>query len=592
MYRIILMKAKRGFNEADSIFEYYTVPYEVKESDFPNTNIKIPTEDGKFISKKIYETNDIEELQDKIKELSEIYPINSIKPVSVLGIDKDLSIKEEELISTMEIELLINGELVKIDFSKENFNIDVPQLQCDEPNTIELLSNRQNFNVKFNGTVLTRYNPVMFELSSISENFSIEVEYYSDSSSYKAYINTYNSNLVKITEVGDFSNYLDENSELLFSFRNVPQILKKDSKGNILFYRVEGDKESNIGLTDFKKHEIGEEVYYSFHRETNFDSLITGSIQGERVILDRNYQVIETIRSAQGKYTKSGDLIDGHDFKMLGLNHYMLLCNSIQLVDNIPMENEYTKELIPIPSDGKSSVVCTTIQEIKDGEVVFEFNSIDHPFLYSMARSVSDPFSSDFLNTNTLTPNYGMINCFENKDNEIVISFPNCNSVISFVKDICSVKWILSDGYFNEDENDTMPNTFNMAREDKFVSQSFFYTETKLENEREVNYIHVLNSNPPNDINLTNGTKIMSYCIDIENNSYFISNILECKESIGYGNFKYLDDNFSVIANLGDCVTIGGNIPLLLNTLDNGLVCSSIVEKRIIPYRTYYYKNT
>lgn len=143
MYRIILMKAKRGFNEADSVYEYYTVPYEVKESDFPNTNIKIPTEGGKFISKKIYETNDIEELQDKVKELTKIYPINSIKPVSVLGIDNDLSIKEEELISTMEIELLINGELVKIDFSKDNSNIDIPQLQCDEPNIVELLSNRQ-----------------------------------------------------------------------------------------------------------------------------------------------------------------------------------------------------------------------------------------------------------------------------------------------------------------------------------------------------------------------------------------------------------------------------------------------------------------
>ena len=591
MYRIILMKAKRGFNEADSVYEYYTVPYEVKESDFPNTNIKIPTEGGKFISKKIYETNDIEELQDKVKELTKIYPINSIKPVSVLGIDNDLSIKEEELISTMEIELLINGELVKINFSKDNSNIDIPQLQCDKPNIVELLSNRQNFNVKFDGIVLTRYNPIMFELSSISENFSIEVEYYSDTSSYKAYINTYNSNLVKITEVGDFSNYLEE-SELLFSFRNVPQIFKKDNNGNIVFYRVEGDKESNIGLTDFKKHEIGEEVYYSFHREVDSDSLITGSIQGERVILNSNYQVIETVRTAQGKYSDSGDLIDGHDFKMLGLNHYMVLCNSIQLVDNIPMENEYTKDLIPIPSNSKSSVVCTTIQEIKDCEVVFEFNSIDHPFLYSMARSVSDPFASDYLNTNTLTPNYALINCFEDKDNEIIISFPNCNSIISFTKDSGNVNWILSDGYFNEDENDTMPNSFNMAREDKFINQSFFYTQKRLEDEQEVTYIHVLNTNPPNDVNLINGTRVMSYCLDVENNSYFVSNILECKESMGYGNFKYLDDNLSILVNLGDCVTIGGNIPLLLNTADNGLVCSSIVEKQIIPYRTYYYKNT
>lgn len=591
MYRILLMKTKRGFNEADSFFEYYTVPYEVKESDFPNTDIKIPIENGKFLSKKIFETSDIEELQNKVAELAKTYPINSIKPVSVLGVDNNLIIKEEELISTMNIELLINGEKVKIDFSKENIRIDIPQLQCDKPNIVELLSDRQDFKVKFHGILLTRDNPTAFKIESISKDCFIEVEYYSETSSYKAFINTYNSELADITDVGDSSEYLAKESELLFSFRNIPQIIKKDCKGKVLFYRVEGKEEDNIGLTDFKKHIIGEDTYYSFHRENRTENFITGNIMGERIVLDSNYQIVDTVKTVEGKYVKADNLIDGHDFKMIGVNHYMLISNCIEFVDNIPIENEYTKELISTPPNSKTSVVCSIIQEIKEGKLVFEFNSIDHPFLYSMAKSVLDPSSSDFLNTDTFTPNYALINCFENKENEVLISFPNCNSIISFEKNTENVNWILSDGYAYPKENTTVPNTFNMAVEDKFIGQSFFYSETKKEGEKTSEYIYVMDTSPDNEINMS-GTRIISYCIDIENDSYYVSNLLSCKTSTNYGNFEYIDDVFSALINLGEGIANSGNVPLLLNTLDEGVVYSSAVEKRIIPYRTYYYKNS
>lgn len=123
----------------------------------------------------------------------------------------------------------------------------------------------------------------------------------------------------------------------------------------------------------------GKEIYAYLQTEGREDR------QYERTflnILDENLNPIkENIRpilnGGPSKYSQS--FCDAHDYIILGLNHYILFSFDHCLVKNIP------------GYEGKTvKVFNTIIQEQKDGQVLFQFESVEHPELYSAAYYQND----------------------------------------------------------------------------------------------------------------------------------------------------------------------------------------------------------
>lgn len=171
------------------------------------------------------------------------------------------------------------------------------------------------------------------------------------------------------------------------------------------------DKMDNSGFWDFKKHTVNGKTYYSYHApDDNFAELMmNGYNPGMRVILDEKYNKVKTLHlSAAGDYVRNGDPVDGHDFFMFDLNHYIL--------------SSYIKRFVPehqIPSgvnhsEGGCYVAAAYLQEVQGGKVIFDWWSTDYPELMTYGDSA---FASDgvfdFMNTTDQRPDYVHFNAIQ-----------------------------------------------------------------------------------------------------------------------------------------------------------------------------------
>ena len=143
-------------------------------------------------------------------------------------------------------------------------------------------------------------------------------------------------------------------------------IQKFDNAGNLVYYRfephqTEGNDDSS-GWWDFKKHTVDGQTYYSYHApDPAFaDRIFLGYNPGKRVLLDDRYRPVREIHLLADStgLVQEGDPIDGHDFYLFDLDHYIV--------------SAY------IERDG---VYAIYLQEVEDGKVVFDWWSTDHPEL-------------------------------------------------------------------------------------------------------------------------------------------------------------------------------------------------------------------
>ena len=112
------------------------------------------------------------------------------------------------------------------------------------------------------------------------------------------------------------------------SFVYTRNLIMLDGKGNIVWSKHEEQPEEGLhtGLWDFKKHVIGGKTYYSYHDQiASYDGYgLEGYAPGERVIMDENFNEIKRITFEESDVVKKGDPLDGHDFLMIGPDHYIL----------------------------------------------------------------------------------------------------------------------------------------------------------------------------------------------------------------------------------------------------------------------------
>ncbi len=275
------------------------------------------------------------------------------------------------------------------------------------------------------------------------------------------------------------------------SFVYSSNIIMLDGKGNIVYFHHEdeGDDGVNAGFWDFKKHVIDGKIYYSYHdQDSSEDKLgIDGFAPGDRVILDAHFNEVKRIRFEQSDIVEKGHPLDGHDFYLFDLDHYIMSGYIRDRVYNIPGY-----------PDG-SNVIYSYLQEVKDGEVVWDFRTVDYPELYSLTVTDAVATANDFANEQVDAPDYVHFNAMRvNDDGDLVVSYRHLNSIICLDRtaEEDQIKWILSG-------KDDM---FGLTDDQKTSSQHYVTVDG--------DNVTVFDNH-----NITGETRICSYDIDTENHT-------------------------------------------------------------------------
>lgn len=312
----------------------------------------------------------------------------------------------------------------------------------------------------------------------------------------------------------------DLDGNFYISFVYSKNIIMLDGKGNVVWSKHEDPDGSGIpaGFWDFKKHVVNGTTYYSYHdQNTSGDKYgLEGFAPGERVIMNSNFSVIKRITFEESSTVEKGHFIDGHDFLLIDLDHYIISGYIKDRVYNIPGYPE------------GSDVIYSYLQEVKNGKVVWEWRSIDYPEIYDMVQTDANPDARDFANVKG-APDYIHFNAMRLNDNgDLVCSFRHLDTVLCLdrTKSTDQIKWKLSG---NED-------MFGLSDDQKTSGQHYVRVDGDT--------VTVFDNH-----NSEEKTRIRSYRIDTENKvlKEFNEYRVEGKFSSACGSQQHLYDDVWMI---------------------------------------------
>ena len=223
------------------------------------------------------------------------------------------------------------------------------------------------------------------------------------------------------------------------SFVYSRNLIVLDGKGNIVWSKHEEQPVdgAQTGFWDFKKHDVNGRIYYSYHDQNyKMDGYgLLGYAPGERVILDKDFNEVKRITMEASDVTEKGQGVDGHDFLMIDPDHYILSCYVKENVKNVPGYPEGT------------NVIYSYLQEVKNGEVIWDWKSIDYPELYDLISTDATPTADDFANKQVEAPDIIHFNAMRLDDSgNLICSFRHIDSIICLdrTKKEDQIKWKLS----------------------------------------------------------------------------------------------------------------------------------------------------
>ncbi|MEG0688851.1 MAG: arylsulfotransferase family protein, partial [Hungatella sp.] len=239
-------------------------------------------------------------------------------------------------------------------------------------------------------------------------------------------------------------------------------ICKMDTKGNIIYYKyVEQD------AYDFRREVLADGTSYYCYRQTISSTqgsmylhAATGRAFAKEVIMDQNYNVVKEVQGLTNHDGTLGLPLDNHDFLMIDLNHYICMSYVPKYVNNIPDGVESNRIY-------QSRVLATVIQEVKDNNVVFEWDSTKDSELYDLsvegniyANNTRESQWADYMHCNSMD--------LDIKDNNLLLSFRNLNAIMKIDRKSGEIIWILGG----------KGDMFGLTDEQKFNRQHFArYTE-------------------------------------------------------------------------------------------------------------------
>lgn len=354
---------------------------------------------------------------------------------------KQYSLEQAELIQPKDniAQFTLNGTEINVDLSVSNQYFNVATLNTDSMNKIVFNKVPKGGMIKVNGVEVDQETAYQFHLDKIAYEHFIEISI----NSLNCYIHTLPSGFPDY-----FVNFSSPTNGVYYLDLQ-PYIIKMDTKGNILYY-------NQVNGKDFRRWEIGDIVRYSYFTSDTVVRKLEGvpTSSEKWVIMDENYNIIDQVNSILGENYKSNyekTPLDAHDAIFLGDNHYIILAYKGTRVTNIP-------QAVPHSEFGVR-VVATVIQEIKDGQVLWEWNSTNYPQLYQYSVEQNDYFNeqvkwADYMHTNSL---------FIDTDENIIISVRHMNSVIKINRTTGEIMWILGGE----------ADQFNLTEDQKFSRQHY-----------------------------------------------------------------------------------------------------------------------
>lgn len=191
-----------------------------------------------------------------------------------------------------------------------------------------------------------------------------------------------------------------------------------DIEGNLKFYHANPIQKLNI--SDFKKYVLPNgKTRYTFMQQTK-KMPPWAYWYGKIILLDENFQKIKEL--TQIASNPQNGLIENHESLLLDDNHYIL--------------SRYQNEEIYI-NDLPSKIVALVLQEIKDGKVIFEWNSRNYPELLeeSLDACAYQTVYQDYLHFNSLI--------IDPKDNNLIVSFKRPSTIYKINRKTGAIMWRL-----------------------------------------------------------------------------------------------------------------------------------------------------
>lgn len=309
------------------------------------------------------------------------------------------------------IVIYINSEKVVLDLENTEKNIDLNTLNTENDT---IITNESKIKIKVNSNTVKPGESLNLGKLKLDRQSYIEIS--NIASNKKININTLPSTFPEYDVAGeseyDGDYYLSTYS---FEYDDIHYIFKLNKVGEIVYY-----KKTNMVSFDFKKiKNKNDEIRYTYLEatETNFEG-VTSLLPCDLVVLDENYNEINRIKYLNSDGSSSS--LENHTYMYLDDNHYILTTY-----------RSSEKELKEYDNQTMQVFDCV-IEEIKDGEILWEFNSGDYEELYSYSTKSSYP---DYIHINSMS--------IDESDGNLLCSFRNIDSVLKIDRNTGELIWIL-----------------------------------------------------------------------------------------------------------------------------------------------------
>lgn len=334
------------------------------------------------------------------------------------------------------VEINVGGEIIVID-RNTNENIDIKSLQSEKELEITKIGDEK---VRINNQELNDKIEIDNIEISKSNKIKIEIPYFIFfTKTY--YINTLPSDFPEY-EVEGKSLY--EGDYYLTTYNNLESpyyLFKLDENGEIKYY-----KKTEQVTFDFKKDIIDGKTIYSYLEVVNNEASYSGVsyCPCKLVIMNENYEKINEI----SYYNKDGTNtpLENHGGLIIGENHYILSSiEEAELSEDVEVDNGFKNK----------KFTNNKIEEVIDGKVVWEFETIDYPELFSYFddKTLYDAEYIDYAHYNSCA--------IDKSDGNLICSFRNLDALIKINRTNGELMWILGG----------KGDQFNLTEEQKFAKQ-------------------------------------------------------------------------------------------------------------------------
>lgn len=349
--------------------------------------------------------------------------------------------RDVTLLQDRVLHLTVNGYTMEVPLSEDGAIYDVPSLHTGNDNEFVLL-NDAGASIKVDGATLKTNKTTKVNVERLSTNEILEVTAASGKDTRTVYFRTRSSLLPEMINTG----HGEGDGQYYVTVADKPVIYRIDGKGELNWYVALSEEQAQGKIfTDFQKYTLDDETVRYGYQAVDPDAQtygLTDCYPGTRMLYDEKYKELKRDGARLSLLDQNdteldpdvmGDPVDGHDFILLGDNHWITISYQLVNVTNIPAS------LNP-PADG-TKVIAAVIQEVEDGKPVFTWTSTDYPQLYSLSTK-----GNNWTASRTQPQDYLHINgiALDPSDQNLIVSFANAPAIVKIDRESGEILWILS----------------------------------------------------------------------------------------------------------------------------------------------------